>query len=60
MTRLGTLLVAFALAACASSPAPKALPPLELQVGMLKERLFVLVEAERHRLNGRQPPGDQF
>ncbi|HMI97166.1 MAG TPA: CAP domain-containing protein [Micropepsaceae bacterium] len=56
MTRLGTLLVAFALAACASAPVPKAPPSLEVQVGALKERLFVLVEAERHRLNDRAKP----
>jgi uncharacterized protein YkwD len=56
MTRLGTLLVAFALAACASAAVPEAPPSLEVQVGALKERLFVLVEAERHRLNERAKP----
>jgi uncharacterized protein YkwD len=56
MTRLGTLLFAFALAACASEPARKAPPSLEVQVGALKERLFVLVEAERHRLNEHAKP----
>lgn len=56
MTRLGTVLVAFALTACVSAPVPKAPPSLEVQVGTLKERLFVLVEAERHRLNERAKP----
>ena len=56
MTRLGTLLLAFVLAACASAPAPKALPSLDAQVGALKERLFVLVEAERRRLNEHAKP----
>src|SRR5712691_5904598 len=56
MKRLGTLIVAVALAACASAPAPKSSPSLELQMGELKERLFVLVEAERHRLNDHAKP----
>ena len=56
MKRLGTLLVAVALAACASAPAPKPSPSLEFQMGALKERLFVLVEAERHRLNEHARP----
>ncbi len=56
MTRLAALLVAFALAACAGAPAPKVPPSLDAQVGVLKERLFVLVEAERHRLNEHAKP----
>jgi len=56
MTRFGILLVAFVLAACASAPAPKTPPTLESQVGLLKERLFVLVDAERHRLNEQAKP----
>ena len=58
MTRLLSILVALALAACATAPSPthKNLPPLQTQVSALKERLFVLVEAERHRLNESAKP----
>jgi uncharacterized protein YkwD len=51
MKRLAILFLALALWACASQPAPQGPPPLGAQVAALKERLFVLVEAERHRLN---------
>src|SRR3954471_13123086 len=56
MTRLDALLMAFALAACASTSPQRAPPPLDAQIGALKERLFVLVETERHRLNERAKP----
>src|SRR5258706_13348429 len=56
MTGLAALLVASGLAACAGAPAPKVPPSLDAQVGVLKERLFVLVEAERHRLNEHAKP----
>jgi uncharacterized protein YkwD len=55
MKRLPILIFALALWACASRPpatlAPPAPPALAAQVAALKERLFVLVETERHRLN---------
>jgi uncharacterized protein YkwD len=50
------LFLGFLLAGCASQPPTRAVPPIELQVSALKERLFVLVEAERHRLNGAAKP----
>ena len=53
---LAALILALALGACATGPAPQRLPPLEAQVAALKERLFVLVEAERHRLNSEAKP----
>ena len=52
MARCGALVLAVFLAACATAPAPKpSAPPIAAQLSALKERLFVLVEAERHRLN---------
>jgi uncharacterized protein YkwD len=56
MKRFVCLTFAFVLAACAGAPLPAAPPPLEDQVSALKERLFVLVEAERQRLNGEAKP----
>jgi uncharacterized protein YkwD len=56
MKRLTCLIFALWAAACASASPPPALPPLEDQVSALKERLFVLVEAERQRLNGEAKP----
>ena len=56
MKRLLFLLFALGLAACASAPAPQGPPPLEAQLSALKERLFVLVEAERRRLNESAKP----
>jgi uncharacterized protein YkwD len=51
MQRWGLLLTMLALAACASVPKPSPPVSMEAQMGALKERLFVLIEAERHRLN---------
>ena len=52
MARFGVLVLVFCVAACATTPAPKpSAPPIATQLSTLKERLFVLVEAERHRLN---------
>jgi uncharacterized protein YkwD len=55
MKRLPILILALVLGACASRApqalAPQAAPALAAQVAALKERLFVLVETERHRLN---------
>jgi uncharacterized protein YkwD len=56
MIRVGVVVLAFWLAACASAPAPKGPPPLSAQMSALKERLFVLVEAERHRANADAKP----
>jgi uncharacterized protein YkwD len=56
MIRVGVVVLAFCLAACASAPAPKDPPPLSAQVSALKERLFVLVEAERHRASADAKP----
>ena len=52
------LLVLFTLflAGCAVAPVAKTSPPIEAQVSALKERLFVLVEAERHRLDQAAKP----
>src|SRR3954468_23173202 len=55
MKRLAGLTFALVLAACASASRPP-MPPLQDQVSALKERLFVLVEAERQRLNGEAKP----
>ena len=44
------------LAGCASAPVAEKPPPIEAQVNAIKERLFVLVEAERHRLNEAAKP----
>lgn len=54
--RGGILLIAALLAACASAPKPAPALSIEAQMGALKERLFVLVEAERHRLNDSAKP----
>jgi uncharacterized protein YkwD len=51
MNRLPILILALALGACASQPVRQGPPPIAAQVAALKERLFVLVDAERHRLN---------
>ena len=51
MKRFSLLFLVFALADCAGRPVPETQPPLGVQVAALKERLFVLVETERHRLN---------
>ena len=56
MKRFTCLIFALLAVACASAPPPPAAPPLEDQVSALKERLFVLVEAERQRLNGEARP----
>jgi uncharacterized protein YkwD len=46
---------AFVVGACSTAPryAP---PPIDREVVLLKERLFVLVEEERHRLNAEARP----
>lgn len=51
MIRTFVPVFALCLAACASAPAPKGPLPISAQVSALKERLLVLVEAERHRTN---------
>jgi uncharacterized protein YkwD len=56
MIRFGVLVLAFCVAACATAPVVKGPPPLAAQVSALKERLFVLVEAERHRLDATAKP----
>jgi uncharacterized protein YkwD len=56
MKRFACLTCALLAAACASAPPPPMPPPLEEQVSALKERLFVLVEAERERLSGEAKP----
>lgn len=57
MKRFLGLAFALLLGACASAP-PAAIPPPPLadQVSALKQRLLVLVEAERQRLNGDAKP----
>jgi len=55
MNRLSILILALALGACAARPMGRG-APLEVPVAALKERLFVLVEAERHRLNSEAKP----
>jgi len=55
MKHFACLALAVFLAACASTPA-SAPAPAEDQVSALKERLFVLVEAERQHLNGEAKP----
>jgi uncharacterized protein YkwD len=44
----------FLVVACASTPRYE--PPIDQEVAQLKERLFVLVEEERHRLNAEAKP----
>ena len=56
MKRLACLTLAGFLAACASAPQAGMTLPVEDQVSALKERLLVLVEAERERLNGDAKP----
>jgi uncharacterized protein YkwD len=57
MKRLPILLIlALAIAACATKPVSPGVPPLEIEMSALKERLFVLVETERHRLNSEAKP----
>ena len=56
MKHLITLVLALALAACAAAPVPNAPVPIETQLSALKERLFVLVEEERQRLNQKAKP----
>jgi uncharacterized protein YkwD len=56
MKRLLILILALALAACANKPVSPGVPPLEIEMSVLKERLFVLVEAERRRLNSEAKP----
>ena len=56
MQRFAVPILALALGACASPSIRQGPPPLDAQVAALKERLFVLVEAERHRLNGEAKP----
>jgi uncharacterized protein YkwD len=56
MKRLVLLVLALGLAACATAPSPSRPPPLDAQLSALKERLFVLVEQERHRLNNAAKP----
>ena len=55
MKRFFGLIFVFWLAACAGMP-PPAPPALEDQMAALKERLFVLVEAERQNLRGGAKP----
>jgi uncharacterized protein YkwD len=56
MKRLPILILALAIAACATRSPDPVLPSPQAQMSALKERLFVLVEAERHRLNGEAKP----
>jgi len=49
------IIMVFLLGGCATAPRPMP-PPIEQQVARLKERLFVLVEEERHRLNAGAKP----
>jgi uncharacterized protein YkwD len=49
------LVLVLALGACANRPGSSE-QPLDVPVSALKERLFVLVEAERHRLNNAARP----
>src|SRR6516162_6275271 len=56
MKCLACLTFALLIAACASAPPPPAPVAVEDQVSALKERLFVLVEAERQRLSGEAKP----
>ena len=65
MKRLILVLVALALAGCATPPRlgfqmppgppervqPLPVPPLDVQVNALMDRLFIMVEEQRHRLN---------
>lgn len=53
-----SLFCAIVVAGCAARPVPMPIPPvsLESQLSAVKERLFVLVEAERERLNNRAKP----
>jgi uncharacterized protein YkwD len=55
MKRFASIFCALWLAACAGATPPPAPPTLDDQVAALKERLFVLVEAERQRLGGAKP-----
>ena len=56
MKRVACLIFVLVAAACASAPREPAPVPLEDQVSALKERLYVLVEAERQRLGGEAKP----
>jgi uncharacterized protein YkwD len=56
MKRLAVLIFVAALGACASRPAVQGPASLAVPVAAIKERLFVLVEAERHRLNSEARP----
>jgi uncharacterized protein YkwD len=51
MTRYSLVFLVLTLTGCAGRPVPASPPPLGEEVAALKERLFVLVESERHRLN---------
>jgi uncharacterized protein YkwD len=53
--RLLTILCVLLIAGCASAPGPVP-PPIQQEVALLKERLFVLIEEERHRLNAQAKP----
>ena len=55
MKRFACFFLALSLAACAGAT-PPAPPTLDDQVAALKERLFVMVEAERQRLGGGAKP----
>lgn len=53
-----SLFYAIVVAGCAARPVPTPIPPVSLdsQLSAVKERLFVLVEAERERLNNGAKP----
>ena len=50
------LICGFLVVGCASQPVPRAPSDLDSQLSAVKQRLFVLVEAERERLNSAAKP----
>ncbi len=51
-----SLALALILCGCVTKPVPMAQPPLQAELEAVKQRLFVLVEAERERLNNGAKP----